>query len=178
MKHFIQLTTLFCLLGLLATPRANAQQDINFGALEKAKGITVVYLSPAMIKNSNLKFTGNDSDIPGLADLMNGVNSIHIYSSDMAEQRQFLRRTFAPATRDGNPLFEKLFYLKEKESIIYLVGRIKGDRAKNLYLIVDEPDNFVAIDFNGNFTRKEIENAASNVATGPTKNTRNRPGRR
>ena len=166
------------MLCLLSSGNASAQQEINVNALQNISGVTVVYLSPTMIKNSNLEFTGANSDIPGLAQLMREVSYIYIYSSDILEQMRVLRKTFAPALEESNKLFERLFSYKDSDTSVYFVGRMKGNKAKNLYLIVDEPDNFVAIDLNGSFTRAQIEEAVKGTQGGKRQSQRNKSNRK
>lgn len=70
-----------------------------------------------------------------------------------------MRSIFTPMIKMDSPTYEQLFFVKEDQRTMYLVGRKKGNEIHDLYLLVDSPEEYVAISFIGKFTRKQIEEA-------------------
>lgn len=164
-------------LALLAPLSAQAQHgDIDFDRLMQADGVTVVYLSPSMLLQSNIRIGGNDMRSPSLRGLIRAVNSVYIFSSSEAAGINLMRSMFAPITQ-STKVYEQLFFVKEGQRTMRFVAKMKGNETNDLYLLVDAPDEYVAISFLGNFTRKQIESAMKQSEHSgrnmPSKNRRN-----
>ena len=157
---FVTLTMLL-LLGLPASAqRRSARTRINTSRLMEIKNVDVVYISPAMLQSvpkASLKIDGTDA----MAGIMDGITSIHIYTSSDRKAIQELRRTFAPITELRNADLEQLMYVKNEDGVVNLIGQLQGDNASELYMIVTGDDEYTVINFSGSFSRLQLEKAVT-----------------
>ena len=151
MKLLPIVTTLFALLPLTFRP-VQAQNNTTLERLMSTDGITVVYLSSSMLSGGN----GHSASLHGL---VQAVNSVYIFSAEDRKNIQLMRSIFTPMIKMDSPTYEQLFFVKEDQRTMHLVGRKKGNEIHDLYLLVDSPEEYVAISFIGKFTRKQIEEA-------------------
>ncbi|MBB6276035.1 DUF4252 domain-containing protein [Porphyromonas circumdentaria] len=149
------------LLTLFASNQLLAQdnKDIDFDRLMQTDGITVVYLSPSMLSQSTLRFGSKEGGAPSLQGLIQSVSSIYIFTASDAQNISLIRSMFAPILKPTQKQYEQLFFVKEGQRTMRFVAKMKGNEAHDLYLLVDEPEEYVAISFIGHFTRKQIESA-------------------
>ena len=153
--------TMLLLMGLPAVAqRGSARTRINTSRLMEIKNVDVVYISPAMLQSvpkASLKIDGADA----MSGIMDGITSIHIYTSSDRKAIQELRRTFAPITELRNADLEQLMYVKNEDGVVNLIGQLQGDNASELYMIVTGDDEYTVINFSGSFSRRQLEKAVT-----------------
>ena len=152
--------TMLLLMGLPAVAqRGSARTRINTSRLMEIKNVDVIYISPAMLQSvpkASLKIDGADA----MSGIMDGITSIHIYTSSDRKAIQELRRTFAPITELRNADLEQLMYVKNEDGV-NLIGQLQGDNASELYMIVTGDDEYTVINFSGSFSRLQLEKAVT-----------------
>lgn len=109
------------------------------------------------VPKASLRIDGAES----MAGIMDGITSIHIYTSSDRKAIQEIRRTFAPIIELRRSDLEQLMYVKNDEGVINLIGQIQGDNASELYMIVSGDDEYTVINFSGSFSRRQLEKAVS-----------------
>lgn len=153
--------TMLLLMGLPAVAqRGSTRTRINTSRLMEIKNVDVIYISPAMLQSvpkASLKIDGADA----MSGIMDGITSIHIYTSSDRKAIQELRRTFAPITELRNADLEQLMYVKNEDGIVNLIGQLQGDNASELYMIVTGDDEYTVINFSGSFSRRQLEKAVT-----------------
>ena len=154
--------TMLLLMGLPAVAqRGSARTRINnTSRLMEIKNVDVIYISPAMLQSvpkASLKIDGADA----MSGIMDGITSIHIYTSSDRKAIQELRRTFAPITELRNADLEQLMYVKNEDGVVNLIGQLQGDNASELYMIVTGDDEYTVINFSGSFSRRQLEKAVT-----------------
>ena len=153
--------SMLLLMGLPAVAqRGAARTRINTSRLMEIKNVNVIYISPAMLQSvpkASLKIDGADA----MSGVMDGITSIHIYTSSDRKAIQELRRTFAPITELRHSDLEQLMYIKDDNGIVNLIGQLQGDNASELYMIVTGDDEYTVINFSGSFSRRELEKAVT-----------------
>ena len=165
MTHLSRLSiitlSMLLLLGLPAVAQRGATRTrINTSRLMEIKNVDVVYISPAMLQSvpkASLKIDGADA----MSGIMDGITSIHIYTSSDRKAIQELRRTFAPITELRNADLEQLMYVKNEDGVVNLIGQLQGDNASELYMIVTGDDEYTVINFSGSFSRRQLEKAVT-----------------
>ena len=133
---------------------------VNTSRLLEIKNVDVIYISPSMIEQipkASLKIDGNQA----LSGVMDGLSSIHIYTSSDAQAIKELRKTFAPILELQTKGLEQLMYVKDDNGIINVIGQMQGDLADELYMIVSDDDEYTVINFSGSFSRKQLEEAVT-----------------
>ena len=153
--------SMILLVGLPASSqRSSTRTRINTSKLLETKNIDVVYISPAMLQSvpkASLKIDGADA----MSGIMDGITSIHIYTSSDRKAIQELRRTFAPVIELRHSDLEQLMYVKDDNGVVNLIGQLQGDNATELYMIVSGDDEYTVINFSGSFSRRELEKAVT-----------------
>ena len=137
---------------------ASSHTRINTSKLLDTKNVDVVYISPSMIENvpkASLKIDGD----PAMSGIMACVTSIHIYSSSDRKAIYEIRKTFAPIIELKNSDLEQLMYVKDEDGVINVVGQMQGNIATEIYMIVSNEDEYTVINFSGNFSRRQLEEA-------------------
>ena len=109
------------------------------------------------VPKASLRIDGAES----MAGIMDGITSIHIYTSSDRKAIQEIRRTFAPIIELRRSDLEQLMYVKNDDGVINLIGQIQGDNASELYMIVSGDDEYTVINFSGSFSRRQLEKAVS-----------------
>ena len=109
------------------------------------------------VPKASLRIDGAES----MAGIMDGITSIHIYTSSDRKAIQEIRRTFAPIIELRRSDLEQLMYVKNDEGVVNLIGQIQGDNASELYMIVSGDDEYTVINFSGSFSRRQLEKAVS-----------------
>lgn len=168
--HILLISLLTILLSsLFSSPTKAQNKEIDFDRLMQTEGITVVYLSPSMLSHSTLRLVGSkDGASPSLQGLIQSVSSVYIFTASDSQNISLIRSTFAPILKPSQKQYEQLFFVKEGQRTMRFVAKMKGNEAHDLYLLVDEPEEYVAISFIGQFTRKQIE-AAMQPAESPNR---------
>ena len=153
--------TMLLLMGLPAVPqRGSARTRINTSRLMEVKNVDVIYISPAMLQSvpkASLRIDGAES----MAGIMDGITSIHIYTSSDRKAIQEIRRTFAPIIELRHSDLEQLMYVKNDDGVVNLIGQLQGDNASELYMIVSGDDEYTVINFSGSFSRRQLEKAVT-----------------
>ena len=165
MTHLSRLSIItLSMLLLMGRPavaqRGSARTRINTSRLMEIKNVDVVYISPAMLQSvpkASLKIDGADA----MSGIMDGITSIHIYTSSDRKAIQEIRRTFAPIIELRHSDLEQLMYVKDDNGVVNLIGQLQGDNATELYMIVSGDDEYTVINFSGNFSRRELEKAVT-----------------
>lgn len=155
----------FSLTFVAATLSAFAQNGVpDIDKLSEQNGITDVYLSSYMLKNSQLSLGQSDGHGPSMQALMQDIESIRIFTASEKSDIALMKEVFAPISKSAAKGYERLFSLKREENIMNLIGRVKGDKVEGLYLLIDSSDEMVAIIFGGTFTRKQVEQMMSEAS--------------
>ena len=165
MTHLSRLSiitlSMLLLLGLPAVAQRGATRTrINTSRLMEIKNVDVVYISPAMLQSvpkASLKIDGADA----MSGIMDGITSIHIYTSSDRKAIQEIRRNFAPIIELRHSDLEQLMYVKDGNGVVNLIGQLQGDNATELYMIVSGDDEYTVINFSGSFSRRELEKAVT-----------------
>lgn len=155
-NRIIYIATLLVALsfGVKAQSRLIAQDEID--RMIETPGMTVVYISPSMLKMApvgSLSIDGN----PAMKSVLKRVSSMYIFSAQDDSSIKKLRRTFSFLIDRKNKSLEQLMLVKEKDSVVRLLAHVQDDEANNLYLVVSDPKEFSVILLGGDFTRKELE---------------------
>lgn len=156
MKRFIQA---LAVAAALLLPALSSAQNISIEKLMEYPGVTVVYLSPSMLRSSTTLHLGTDELGPSFSTLFRSISSVYIFSSEEQEASNFLRKTFAPMLDHNAKGFERLLFVKDGDTIVNMVGFSQGSTIQDLYLTVDEAGEYTVILFGGKFTRRQIEEA-------------------
>lgn len=162
LRHSLVVLSVLLLIGTTASAqrgsRTSSRTRVNTSKLMETKSIDIIYISPAMLQSvprASLKIDGTDA----MAGIMDGISSIHIYTSSDKGAIQQLRKTFAPILELRGSDLEQLMYVKNDEGVIHLIGQLQGDMASELYMIVSDEEEYTVINFSGSFSRKQIEEA-------------------
>lgn len=162
LRHSLVVLSVLLLIGTTASAqrgsRTSSRTRVNTSKLMETKSIDIIYISPAMLQSvprASLKIDGSNA----MAGIMDGISSIHIYSSSDQKAIQELRKTFAPIIELRGADLEQLMYVKNNQGIIHLIGQLQGDIASELYMIVSDEEEYTVINFSGSFPRRDIEEA-------------------
>lgn len=168
--HFISLLLTLALVGFTSVKAQRASYVLDLVPISKSASVTDIYLSSSMLKNTSLDF--KDSSIPSMDDLFHSTESIRIFTPEDPAGATLLRNTFAPICDLKNNNYETLFSIKSDGALVSLVGKRHGDRSNELYLIVDDKDEVVAIIFQGNYSKKQIDRLLSETKVSKTPNSK------
>lgn len=136
-----------------------AQNDTFKSLLNKYENendITIVSISKAMLSlmPSNIK-TGNVD----LQNVLPKIESLLIITSEGSTTKQKMNSEFKLLI-DNNRDYEELMRIKsDKTDVIFNVIK-RGDLISELIMIVNDEQNFVAMQLLGNFTMEEIQKIA------------------
>lgn len=177
MKRALYYIPLFLSLCIVVAPDLFAQREmyvLDIEAIAQDERINDIYLSAPMLRTSSLNF--KDSKIPSFEGIIKSTESIRILSSDTPGGVKLIQTTFAPICNYKNKAYETLFSVKSEGAVVRLIGKAQHELMDELYLIVDDNQETVAIIFGGNYSRKQIKNTISEAM--PRKNSSSREGRK
>ncbi len=151
------LLTILLLLGGGMGLSARAQA-LNVDELMNIDGISTVYISKSMlemmpesgIKQKNVDFTAISHKMEGL----------YLFSANENRQVQMLKSSVLPSLKRG---YETLMLVKDKNSESRMVSKRRGNVFENLYMLVDNPNEFVVIAIMGSFTKKDVDQTISKI---------------
>lgn len=159
MKRILQTLFLLTLLCMSSVMQAQSgKNEYNLDRLMASEGITVVYLSPSMMKlTGSIGMMKEDAAI--VQSIFKQIESVYIFTAETQKDIQILKQEFSylsPQKRNSG-LYEKFMFVKNEEGTVELFGKMKGDIAKGIFLRVAQPENFTLIAIEGNFSRSMIE---------------------
>lgn len=163
MKRIILITSVLTLSLLAVRPSLAQNSNATYERLMSTDGITTVFLSSSMLSESSLQFSGSNGHSASLQGLLQAVQSVYIFSAEDSKNIHLMRSIFAPMIKMDSPVYEQLFFIKEDQRTMRLVGKKKRGEIHDLYLLVDAPDEYVAISFIGKFSRRQIEDAVQSA---------------
>lgn len=133
----------------------------NMDRLMESDGITVIYLSPSMVRLAGNSSSLLDEDEALMRHIAKQISSIYIFTAESPEDVKILRKEFSylsPKNRKGSE-FENFMLIKDgkEKQTVELFGRMRGDIASCLFMRINQPENFTIIAIEGAFTRKMLE---------------------
>lgn len=164
LRPFHLLLTIFIMSPLVLVAQ-KTNYVLNLAAISQCPSVTDIFLSSSMLKSSKLDF--KDSGIPSLDGIFQNTESMRIFTAEDSEGLNLIRETFAPIYNTQGSPYEMIFSIKSNGAVVRLIGKAHGDRSNELFLLVDDNDEAVAIIFQGNYSRKQINKMLSD-----SKNTR------
>ena len=149
---------------LLACSLAGAQHNTFkslFDKYEKEDNVTIVSISKAMFNliPGNIN-TGNVD----LRSVVPKIESLLIITSEKSEMKAKMYTEFK-ALVDKNKDYEELMRIKSDKTNVTFNARKKGNIIQELVMLVNDEDDFVAIQILGNFTIEEIQKIAQDTQT-------------
>ena len=140
-------------LGLFCTCMAFAQNRV-FEKYADMDNVTSVYISKAMFQM-----------IPAVenigVDLMNMKGKIESLQLVSTEKKELIAQMKKEFSRLVTTRHEELMRIKDGNTRVNFYSDIKGDRIKELVLLIEAEDNFTAILLTGNFTLKDLQEIAA-----------------
>ena len=151
---------LFLILFLLGSSLIYAQSSSFSKLFEKYENeddVTIVNISKAMFNliPGNLK-TGNVD----IKNIVPKIESLRIITSDKSELKEKMFAEFK-AIVDKDKNYEELMRVKSGKSNITFNIKKKGDFINELIMLINEEDEFVAIQILGNFLLDDIKKIAA-----------------
>lgn len=164
MKRLLPFLFALSLLCCFRVGMLHAQEvKIPMDKLMNTQGITVVYLSPSMLAQSGLKFSSGNGCNASFQGLLQSVHSVYIFSAEESHNISYMRNLFSPMYKVTNQLYEQLFFVKEDNRTMRFICKKNRTEIPELYLLVDAPDEYVAITIQGSFSQKQIEEVAQST---------------
>ena len=125
-----------------------------FEKYENEDDVTIVCISKSMF---NL-IPGNISKVDDIdiQNILPKIESLIIITSDKSDVKEKMVLDFKSLT-EKNKKYEELMRIREGKSKIFFYGKKEGDIIKELIMLVDDEDDFVAIQILGNFTLNDVK---------------------
>jgi len=148
-KHFLLALSLFC------TSICFAQNKI-FEKYADMDNVTSVYISKAMFQMMpTIEKVGVN-----LMNLKGKIESLQLVSSENKDRIAQMKKDFSQLVTSQH---QELMRIKEENTRVHFYSNIKNDQVKELLMLVDSDDNYVAILLSGNFTLKDIQEIADGM---------------
>ena len=147
------LLIVICMLGSSITYAQSKTFSSLFDKYENEDDVTIVSISKAMFKMipGNIR-TGNVD----IKDIIPKIESMLIITSDKKEMKEKMHSEFKSLV-DKDKNFEELMRIKDGKSTITFNARKSGDIIRELVMLVNDDEDFVAIQILGNFTLDDIQ---------------------
>ena len=127
-----------------------------FEKYENEDDVVVVSISKAMFNMIPGNLSTGNVDIK---EILPKIESLLIISSDTKNMKDKMYAEFKIITeKDKN--FEQLMRIKDNKSNVTFNVRKSGNMIKELIMLVNDADNFLAIQILGNFTVEDIQKIA------------------
>ncbi len=119
------------------------------------KGVTVVYISKAMMKMFPAKKVALAGDM-NVGSIVSNLESIIVLTTNNSEMRKEMKKDILEIRKDKN--YETLMKVRDDDTKVDFYTRMKSpDVIGEILMVVDEPDECVVIQFTGNMTAEDIE---------------------
>ncbi|KGN75059.1 hypothetical protein HR11_07850 [Porphyromonas macacae] len=134
-------------------------QNIDYDKMLKMKGVTSIFLSESMIKMMpKERMIKENVDFSGIAEKLTGI---YIFTSENEQATAELKKTFSPMLVTTSKKFETLMFVKEDNSLLKLISKKQGNLFEDLYMLIDEKEDFVAIILRGKFEKNDLDKIIS-----------------
>ena len=151
---------LLIIICILSSSLIGAQNNTFSGLFEKYEDeddVTVVNISKAMFKLIPGNISTGNVDIKNI---IPKIESLLIITSDKKNIKDKMYSEFKTvAGKDKS--FEELMRIKDGKSNVTFNAKKSGDIIKELVMLVNNDDDFVAIQILGNFTLEDIQKITS-----------------
>jgi len=151
---------LLIIICILSSSLVGAQNNTFSGLFEKYEDeddVTVVNISKAMFKLIPGNISTGNVDIKNI---IPKIESLLIITSDKKNTKDKMYSEFKTvAGKDKS--FEELMRIKDGKSNVTFNAKKSGDIIKELVMLVNNDDDFVAIQILGNFTLEDIQKITS-----------------
>ena len=144
------------MVGSSFTYAQNDKLSSLFEKYENEDNVTVVSISKAMFKMIPGNISTGNVDIKNIVPK---IESLLIITTDKNEMKTKMYSDFK-STIDKDKDFEELMRVKEGKSNITFNAKKKGDIIKELVMLVNDDEDFVAIRILGNFTVEDVQSIA------------------
>ncbi|MDR1222427.1 MAG: DUF4252 domain-containing protein [Tannerella sp.] len=152
MKTKNLLLTICLLCGSLAHAQ-NSTMNKLFDKYENEDDITVISISKAMFK----MIPGNIyTDNVDLKSILHKIESMRLIRSNKTDLRKKMHSDFKSLI-DKDKNYEELVRIRDGKTTVTFNARKSGTLINELIMLVNEEENFVAIQILGNFTLEEIQ---------------------
>ena len=146
-----------CLLSCSITYAQNNTFSHLFEKYENEDDVTVVSISKAMFNMIPGNISTGNVDIK---DILPKIESLLLISSNTNKMKDKMYSEFKNITeKDKN--YEQLMRIKDNKTNVNFHVRKSGNMITELIMLVNEDDNFVAIQILGNFTFEDIQKIAN-----------------
>ena len=149
-KHLL---IVICMMGSGFVHAQNNTFSNLFEKYENKDDVTVVSISKAMFNMIPGNISTGNVDIK---DILPKIESMLIMTSEKKDIKEKMYSEFKTITeKDKN--YERLIRVKDSKTNITFDVRKNGDMIRELIMLVNDVDNFVAIQILGNFTVEDIQ---------------------
>ena len=149
-KHLL---IVICMMGSSFAYAQNSTFSNLFEKYENEDDVTVVSISKAMFNMIPGNISTGNVDIK---DILPKIESMLIMTSEKKNMREKMYSEFKSITeKDKN--YERLIRVKDGKANITFDARKSGGMIKELIMLVNDVDNFVAIQILGNFTVEDVQ---------------------
>ena len=150
---------IFCLLCSFTVFAQNKNMTKFFDKYENEDDVTIVNISKAMFSMMpavNIKTEGAD-----ISPILSKIESMRIITSGNKNLKEKMAaESKALVTKDNN--YEELMRVKNNKNNVIFNAIKNGNLIKELLMLVNSDDNFVAIQILGNFTVGDIQQITKN----------------
>jgi hypothetical protein len=145
-------TIIIALLMVLITGNCFAQNKL-FDKFSEMEGVTSVFISKSMLQMMPGMKIQNGMDIGDFAGKLSGILILTSENQGIAKMMRTETAHF-----NNNPAYEILMKVKDDGSNVNFYVKKKSETLiSELVMLVDEPDEFVIIQMNGNMTMEDIQ---------------------
>jgi hypothetical protein len=155
------LLLIFCLLGSGLLYAQNSSLNRLFDKYENEDDVTIVNISKAMFNLIPGNFKTGNVDIKNM---LPKIESLRIITTDKSSLKEKMYADFK-AVIDKEKVYEELMRVKSNKTNVTFNVRKKGDMINELLMLVNEEDDFVAIQILGNFSLDDIKKLAEDAQT-------------
>ena len=150
------LLIIICMMGSSFVYAQNNTFSNLFEKYENEDDVVVVSISKAMFNMIPGNLSTRNVDIK---EILPKIESLLIISSNTKNMKDKMYSEFKTITeKDKN--FEQLMRIKDNKSNVTFNVRKSGNMIKELVMLVNDADNFLAIQILGNFTVEDIQKIA------------------
>lgn len=140
------------LVSLLMLPLLGRAQMDLFKKYVEMKGVTSTYISKAMLEMNNGLLTGDLT----IGKLSGQLTSVQMLSARDAESRKLLRKDLDNMVKSSK--YELLMRQQSLTTCSAFYMNKKGDKVKELIMIIDGPAQLKFIYLEGDMTMRDIQN--------------------
>ena len=148
-----------CMFGCHLTYAQNNTFKSLFDKYENEDNVTIVSISKAMF---NLIPGNINTGKVDLKSVVPKIESLLLITSNKSNLKEKMYADFKSLV-DKNKDFEELMRVKSDKTNITFNVRKKGNMINELFMLVNDGDDFVAIQLLGNFTIEDIQKIANDT---------------